>query len=158
MMDLFLWLEGTALSTWIRESPSLFAFAGVLTSHTFGMAVLVGASTVLNLRVLGVVGSIPFAPLRMLFPVIWAGFGLNLVTGTLLFAADATSRGTQWMFFVKMLFVAVGVTTVVLVKRQVYDAKTEPVVVSGAAKRLAILSLVAWVVAITSGRLLAYVR
>ncbi len=158
MMDFYLWLEGTALSTWVRESPSIFAYAGVLTSHTFGMGVLVGASAVLNLRLLGVSGAIPLAPLRMLFPVIWAGFCLNLVTGTVLFAADATSRGTQWMFFVKLLFVAVGVATVVLIKRHVYDANTDPVVVSGTVKRLAVLSLVAWVVAITSGRLLAYVR
>ena len=88
----------------------------------------------------------------------WFGFWLNLVTGSLLFAADATSRGTQWLFFVKMLFVVTGVVTMMLIRRHVFGGNTEPIVVSAPAKRLALLSLAAWVLAITAGRLLAYVQ
>jgi uncharacterized membrane-anchored protein len=80
------------------------------------------------------------------------------VTGSVLFAADATSRGTQWLFLVKLLFVAVGVATMVLIKRHVYDAKADVFVVSGTTKGLAALSLVVWVAAIATGRLLAYVQ
>jgi len=90
--------------------------------------------------------------------VMWAGFWLNLVTGSVLFAADATSRGTSVLFGVKLLFVAVGVTTIVLIKRNVYGAGADPVTVSGTAKRLAILSLLVWIAATTTGRLLAYVQ
>jgi uncharacterized membrane protein len=88
----------------------------------------------------------------------WAGFWLNLVTGSMLFAADATSRGTQWLFFVKMLFVITGIVTMVLIRRQVYGARTEPITVPASVRGLAALSLVAWVAAITAGRLLAYVN
>jgi hypothetical protein len=119
MMDVFTWLEGSALSTWVREAPTIWAFATILTLHTFGMGVLVGASAVLDLRLLGIGRTIALAPLRTLFPVMWGGFWLNLVTGSVLFAADATSRGTQWLFLVKLLFVAVGVATMVLIKRHV---------------------------------------
>jgi hypothetical protein len=86
------------------------------------------------------------------------GFWLNLVTGSLLFAADATSRGTQWLFFVKMFFVVAGVVTTVLIRRHVYGGNAEPIVVSATVKRMALLSLAAWVLATTSGRLLAYVQ
>ena len=158
MMDLFTWLEGSAMSTWVREAPTIWAFATIITLHTFGMGVLVGASAVLDLRLLGFGRTIPLAPLRALFPVMWTGFWLNLVTGSVLFAADATSRGTQWLFFVKMLFVVVGVATMVLIKRHQYGGNTAPVVVSGTTQRLAVLSLLVWVLAITSGRLLAYVQ
>jgi uncharacterized membrane-anchored protein len=96
--------------------------------------------------------------MRTLFRVMWAGFWLNLVTGSVLFAADASSRGTQGLFLVKLLFVAVGVATMILIKRHVYGAHAERVVVSGATKRLAVLSLLVWVAAITTGRLLAYVQ
>ena len=158
MMDFYLWLEGTALSTWVREAPTIWAYATILTLHTFGMGVLVGASMVLNLRVLGVGRTIPLTPLYVLFRVVWVGFWINLVTGAMLFGADASTRGTQGLFLAKLLFVAVGVATVILIKRHVYRSSADQVVVSNTAKRLALLSLLTWVVAITAGRLLAYVR
>jgi hypothetical protein len=45
----------------------------------------------------------------------------------------------------------------VLIRRRNFEGSAEPVVISGAAKRLAIVSLLAWSAAITAGRLLAYV-
>ena len=47
MMDLFTWLEGSSLSVWVREAPTIWAFATIITLHTFGMGVLVGACAVL---------------------------------------------------------------------------------------------------------------
>lgn len=76
----------------------------------------------------------------------------------MLFAADAEAKSTQGLFLVKLLFVATGVVTIVLIRRHVYGANADSVVVSGTAKGLAILSLVVWVAAITAGRLLAYVQ
>ena len=77
----------------------------------------------------------------------------------MLFAADATSRGTQWLFFVKMLFVVDrrrddGAHTAAGLRRH---GPNRP---SSAARcaALAVVSLVAWVAAITAGRLLAYVN
>ena len=158
MMDFYLWLEANALSTWVREAPTIWAYATVLTLHTFGMGALVGASTVLSLRVLGVGRTVPFAPLRVLFRVVWIGFWVNLATGVMLFGADATTRGTQGLFFAKLLFVSVGIGAVVLIERHVYSSSSDEVVVSSGAKSLAFVSLLAWVAAITAGRLLAYVR
>ena len=158
MMDVFTWLEGSSLSVWVREAPTIWAFATIITLHTFGMGVLVGACAVLDLRILGVANGIPLGPLRTLYKVMWAGFWLNLVTGTLLFCADATSRGTQWLFFVKMFFVIAGVITTIQIRKHLYGGNTEPTEASATVKRLAIVSLAAWVLATTSGRLLAYVQ
>jgi len=162
MMDFLGWLEGTGFSIWVREAPTIWAFSTILTLHTFGMGVLVGASALLDLRLLGIGRTMPLGPLESLYRIMWAGFWLNLVTGTMLFAADATSRGTQWLFFVKLLFVGLGVATMILIRRQVYGTPssraTEPVAVNGATRGLAVASLGAWVAAIISGRLLAYVN
>jgi hypothetical protein len=162
MIDFFTWLEGSAFSTWVREAPTIWAFSTILTLHTFGMGVLVGASSLLDLRLLGIGRTMPLGPLESLYRIMWAGFWLNLVTGSMLFAADATSRGTQWLFFVKMVFVVTGVATMVLIRRNVYGTASaraaEPIVVNGTARSLAALSLVAWALAITAGRLLAYVN
>ena len=42
MDPLFGWVEATALSYWLRESPSLWAFPFVLILHTVGLAFFVG--------------------------------------------------------------------------------------------------------------------
>ena len=53
-MGILAWLESNPLAIWVHESPSVWAQPTVLTLHTMGMAVLVGASWVLDLRLLGI--------------------------------------------------------------------------------------------------------
>ena len=158
MNQLFEWLQTTSVSTWIREADSLWAFPGILTFHTLGLGVLVGAAVVFNLRLLGVAGRAPLPPMRSLFRVMWIGFIVNAVTGTLLFAADAPRRGTSWFFLMKMAFVALGVITLVLIEKNVYAPGADPVTPTATARRLAVVSLLVWTAAITAGRLLAYVE
>jgi hypothetical protein len=153
-MDLFTWLETTSLATWVREGESLWAFPTVLTLHTFGLGLLVGAAAVVNLRLLGIGRGASLASFRSLFAVMWVGFWLNAITGSMLFMAQATSRGTSTFFLAKMIFVGIGVVSTILIKRRVFDAPPDIVV---PARALAMLSLIAWTAAITTGRLLAYV-
>jgi len=152
---MFEWLEATSLSVWVREAQTIWAFPMILTLHTFGLALLVGGSVVIDLRLLGIGRQMPVAPLRMLFRVVWAGFWLSLITGSTLFAAYATMRGTSPVFYAKLLFVALGVSTVVLIRRAVFDVPAE-IAAAGSVKLMALLSLAAWTAAITTGRLLAY--
>jgi hypothetical protein len=151
-------LQNTGVSTWIREANSLMAFPGILTLHTMGLGVLVGAAAVLDLRLLGMGGRMPLGPMRDLFRLMWLGFVINAITGTLLFAADAVKRGSSVFFLAKLLLVALGVLTMVLIKRNAFGPNADPVRPSATAKRLAIASLLIWSAAITAGRLLAYVE
>ena len=153
METLFIWLEMTSLAIWVREGESLLAFPTVLTMHTFGLGLLVGCAAVVNLRLLGIGWRAPIAAFRSLFPLMWIGFWLNAVTGSMLFMAQATNRGTSLFFMAKMLFVAVGVASTMLIRRRVFDAPPGVVV---PARALAMVSFVAWIAAITAGRLLAY--
>jgi len=157
-MALLTWLESSGLGTWVREASSIFAFPMILTLHTIGLGLLAGSSAVVDIRLLGIGGRVPLAPMRSLFRVMWAGFWLNLLTGSLLFAAQASVRGTSLFFLAKMTMVAVGVLTMVLLQREVLG--TAPPARTATASRtrvLAVASLVAWTAAITAGRLLAYV-
>jgi hypothetical protein len=158
MMQLFASLESSAFSVWVRESNSVWGYPTVLTFHTFGMMVLVGASWAVDLRLLGIGRRIPLGPMQTLFRVMWAGFWLNLVTGSILFAADATTRGTSKLFAAKLAFIAVGVLTMVRIRRDLYGTNPAPVAISGTARRLAVASIVMWIAAVTSGRLLAYIK
>ena len=151
MNELLAALHDSALATWVRESSSLWAYPMVITMHTFGLAVLVGASTAVDLRVLGVGRRIPLTSLHGFFTVMWAGFWLNATTGVLLFAADPRTTG---ILMIKLLSVVAGVVFVVLIRRAVIGrgaSSTTPAV-----KAYAVLSLIAWIVATTTGRLMAY--
>jgi hypothetical protein len=164
------WLESSSIAVWLRESPSVWALPTVLTLHTMGMAVLVGASWVLDLRVLGISRNVPLSAFRWVFPTLTIGLIVNVVTGVLLFLRGATTLGTAMPFFVKMLLVIASVATVMpmrsLVLRSAADerggvqADAGRFDVGGSALRsarvLAVVSILSWTGAVTAGRLLAY--
>ena len=108
MMEFFSWLENTQFCTWLKGSGSIWAYPIVLTSHTLGMGILVGFNWALDLRLLGVGRQVPVRAMGKFFPVMWIGFWLNLVTGLLLLAADATTKMTSWVFGVKMFFIVLA--------------------------------------------------
>jgi hypothetical protein len=56
---LFVWLESTAVSVWLVESPSVFAFPLVLALHTVGLGLIAGLNAALDFRILGVAPQIP---------------------------------------------------------------------------------------------------
>lgn len=158
MLALLAALENSAFCMWVRESKSVWAYPTVLFFHTLGMMVLVGASWVIALRLLGICRSISLGPLQTLFPFMWTAFWLNLVSGAVLFAVDATEKATQPLFFAKLAFVVAAVITMVLIRREVYGKSADPVTISQTAKRLATASIFLWVAGVTSGRLLAYIK
>jgi hypothetical protein len=158
MWQLLVWVESTAVPTWVRQGDTIWAYPTVLTLHTFGLAVVVGTSAILNLRLLGMGGHLPLSRMRVLLPVMWFGFCLNAVTGLLLFAADATAKGSSPLFAAKLVFVGIAVAAMVVLDRAgYYGAEADLAIVSRRGKLLALSSLVAWVAAVSAGRLLAYV-
>src|SRR4029079_168304 len=111
-MSVLAWLESLPLSVWVHESPSVWAMPTVLTLHTMGMAVLVGASWVLDLRLLGLNKNVPLSNYRWVFRAVAIGLVVNLITGVLLFMKNATGWGTALPFFMKMLFVVASAATI----------------------------------------------
>jgi hypothetical protein len=157
-MDPFLaWLESTALSVWVRESPSVFAFPAILSCHTVGMGLAAGINAALALRILGVAPAIPVQEMKRFFPVMWFGFWLNFVSGVVLLIAYPTKALTNPLFYIKLLLVAIAITLVAPIGRRVFGEGIPGVSTIGSTlKRLAIASLICWAGVITSGRLLAY--
>ena len=152
------WLESTPLAVWVGESPSIWALPTILTLHTTGMAVLVGASWILDLRLLGVSRSVPLSAFRWVFPLLGIGLVVNVLTGVLLFMKNATTWGTSIPFLIKMSLVIASVATLVPLRSYVIGSDAEPGVVSGNARLLAVASILAWTGAVTAGRLLAYLN
>ena len=150
-------IEESGFSTWMRESESPFAFYFVLLFHTFGLALLVGANAVLDLRILGVAREIPLAPLKRLFSIMWLGFVVNALTGVLLIIAYPTKALTNPVFYMKLTFIGLAVWIITLLRDRVFDdpGLGEPAMMARGST-LAKWSLLLWIGAITAGRLLAY--
>lgn len=157
MLDFLNKVEATQFSIWVRESSTIWAFPMFLFLHTLGMSVVAGVSSLIDLVLLGLWPKTAVKPLEKLYPLIWAGFWLNAVTGTVLLIGDAVSKLTNWDFYVKMFFVFAGTYLIYIMRPRVFgDPQLDKGPVSADAKRLAWLSLICWFCAITAGRLLAY--
>jgi hypothetical protein len=147
------WLEATGLAEWVRSSQA--GYPSMIALHALGMAIMVGLSLLLDLRVLGWFAGIPLSALRRFFGLAWVGFGINFLSGSGLFSAQATSYIVDWVFMTKMTLVLIGAITAGIIQPAV--AKVGPGGdVSGGIKAIAAFAIVVWVVAIIMGRLTAY--
>jgi hypothetical protein len=158
MWEFLATIENSAFSTWIRESPSVLGYTTVLALHSFGMAFLVGFSAMVSLRILGFAPFLPLGPMEKFFRVMIGGFWLNAVTGLVLLSLTPQSFFTNAVFGLKMLFVGASVVCLRALRKEVFsdpaNLGTRPVPMKG--RRLAIISLTLWGMAITAGRLTAY--
>jgi hypothetical protein len=150
-MEFLAWIENSAFPTWVRTTPSIWGYSIVLFLHTVGFAM-----SVVDLRLLGFPRRLPIAPLNRFFPIVWGGFWINAISGTVLLAADATTKFTNPMFGIKMAFVALAVADTILIRRVVFRGRNVERSPSPAGKFLAIASLVLWFGAITAARLMTY--
>jgi hypothetical protein len=147
------WLEATGLAEWVRSGNS--GYPSMIALHALGMAVMVGLSLVLDLRVLGWFAGIPLQALQRFFGLAWLGFGINFLSGSALFSAQATSYIVDWVFMTKMALVLVGAVTAGILQPAV--AKAGPGgQLAGGTKAVAAFAIVVWIVAIVMGRLTAY--
>ncbi len=158
MTEFFKSLEQLPLSVWVRESGSIWSYPTILLLHTLGMSIVAGGSAIVDLVILGAWPRTPIKPLERFYPLLWSGFWLNAVTGTILLLADATSKLTNWDFYVKMSFIFIGTWVLYRMRGVVFDDPgLDRAPVPLRAKAFAWASLICWFLAITAGRLLAYV-
>jgi hypothetical protein len=150
-------IEQSSISTWLRQSTSLFGFYFILTFHTIGLSMVVGPNAVIDLRLLGIAQGIPLQPLKRLFILMWLGLALNVTSGVFLVLAYPTKALTNPDFYIKLTLIGFAVWTLFKLKARVFDDPTlseQSMVAKG--RNLAIWSLVLWICVIAAGRLLAY--
>ena len=152
----FDWLQNLPFSIWMSESDSLWSYPLILFLHSVGMGMTAGAAFVVGLRLIGVGSPLPVSSIRFMFRVFWAGFFLNLVTGSMLFAAAASKDGHLVIYYTKLALIAVGMIVSVPVRRFV-DSDASDQIIPPRIKALASMSLIIWIGVITAGRVVAYV-
>jgi len=160
MLEFCQWLDQTAVGSTIRQS--LWLFPAIETVHLLGMAALVGTITVLDLRLLG--WAMPQRRVSevtaRLLPWAWLGFGVQVVTGVLLFSSEAVKIYGNPAFRLKMLLLLLaGIQALIfqtLVSRKLPtwdDRPALPVM----AKVMGMISILLWLAIVTAGRFIGFV-
>jgi hypothetical protein len=153
MMEFLKAIEQLTFFAWVRESGSIWGYPSILFLHTVGMAMVAGLNGAIGLRLLGCAPQTPIQPLERLYPVMWSGFWISAASGSVLLAADASTKLTNPDFLVKMALIAIAMVITVKIRSGVIRTSGA----SSHGRLLAGLSLFCWVGVVTSGRLLAYV-
>ena len=156
MHDFLVALEQTSLGKFIHESDSLMGFAFFLTVHVIGMCFIVGANTVVSMRLLGIAPQIPLQPLRRLFPFMWFGLALTVITGFALATAAATTRLLNPILLSKEGVIIVATYIMFRMQKKVFDGAVSGDAVTRAARTMAAWQIFLWVTIVIAGRLIAY--
>jgi|SRR5271169_1334673 len=154
------WLQQTSIGGAVRQS--LWLFPAIETVHLLGMAALVGTVTVLDLRLLGwMLRRERVSELAgRLLPWAWAGFALQVVTGTILFSSEAVKIYGNPAFRVKMLLLLlVGLHALIFHWTVYRDVATwdDSAVLPAGAKVAGGVSILLWVGIVTAGRFIGFV-
>ena len=151
------WLQHLPIFVTIAESGSIWGYPTILVLHTIGFALVVGSALMVNARLLGLGRLAPLSAFGLLFPIMWAGFTVNAISGFILFAIAATVKATQAIFWIKLSLVATALAVTVPIVRIVKGGE-EHGAVPARGRVLAVVSLVTWTGAIAAGRLMAYIK
>jgi Na+-transporting methylmalonyl-CoA/oxaloacetate decarboxylase beta subunit len=154
------WLENTSMGTSVRES--LWEFPLIETVHIFGIILLVGSTSILDLRLMGLAfkeDTVSKLAHRYL-PWTWAGFVIQVVTGFLLFASEATKMEGNIAFQLKMLMIVLAGLNAFIFHSIAYKSvgKWEHDPVAPLSARFAgTFSILLWFGIVAAGRWIAYV-
>lgn len=146
------------LNQWIQAAYWLWPILEII--HFVGLSLLLGGLIVIDLRMAGHFKSLNPAATHKLLPLVFIGFGLNLVTGVLFFYGDPMRYSINIGFQIKMLLVVLAGLNALL-----YYWKISPVMQGWdpsapspvIARFVAYTSLTLWTGVLLCGRLIPYV-
>ena len=154
---LILFLHDSFAGVAMRGIPWLFPSFEVL--HFFGMALLVGAVGVIDLRVLGFARGLPLTALHRFQPIGVAGLVINIITGIGFVASDPLPYLMNGAFRLKLLLMLVAGLNILIFyfvlpreARLLQTNASAPI----AARLVAAASLLLWLGVIWAGRFIAF--
>ena len=150
-------LESTSYAQWILVSA--VGWPLMLSIHAVGLAIIVGLVFSLNLRLLGLYRTVPYTALHGLMGIAWIGVALNVFTGLSIFMTQASSYVTNVPFIIKITFIVLGCANL-WYTRKVLKREAAGWDAAGSAPSVALAlggtALLFWVMAVVTGRLIAY--
>jgi hypothetical protein len=160
LYSICVWLEQSAVGTAVRDSEWLFPI--IETVHIIGIAMLVGSTSVLDLRLMGLTyREQPVSKLAWRFlPWAWIGFVIQIITGGLLLSSEATKMFDNLGFRIKMLLIVLaGLNALVfhLIAYQSVGKWENDRVAPLSARAAGLFSILLWFGIVFFGRWIAYI-
>ncbi len=153
------WLESTSVSYFMTHVN--WAWPASESIHFIGLCLLIGTVGVFDLRMIGLIRSVPIAALHRLIPFGILGYCMNVLTGFTFLAGFPDQYIYNPAFQFKMAFMATAGLNVVLFYLTMYRrvAATRPADEAPLSARIAgAVSLICWMGVIVSGRMLTFFR
>ncbi|MBX9467397.1 MAG: DUF2214 domain-containing protein [Rhizobium sp.] len=138
------------------RSPTLYIFANA--SHILSLGMLLGASVILDLRLLGVFARLPLNDTAIVLSRVAAvALGCAVVTGALLFSVRPVEYAGNTAFLIKILLVLLGTANALAVKRsRGWQTMTQGAPVTAPLRFSALVSLFLWLGALLAGRWIGF--
>lgn len=155
-MDALAWLAATPVATALKASGTLYLVVNA--AHILAIGLVVGAILPLDLRLIGVIHSVPLAAIGSLLSRTAAvGVVLAVLTGLCLFSVRPQEYSGNPAFLAKVGLAALGVANAAILHlRGSWQAALVTDAVTPALRTQALLSLAFWTGAVLAGRWIAF--
>jgi hypothetical protein len=156
--QIFISLEQSAFAAAIRQSVWGYPAANV--GHILALTLFAAAVAVMDARLLGAFAAAP--PASIVYPARRAamlGLALMALTGSVLFAAEASHVAMNPVFQIKAALIALGILNALLIARSLRGVLDDAPAFKPLPARIRLaagLSLAIWVSVAACGRLIAY--
>jgi len=158
MTEFLLQLKYTAYASWV--GTSLWGYAIFEMLHLVGVALLVGAITLTDLRLLGFSRVLPVSLTeKYLLPWVWTGFAIVVFSGVSMFITDGSYFLENPFLLAKLVLIVLAGLNAAFFQFRVHRGvaawdvgQASPVL----ARLCAAMSIGFWFLAVACGRLIAY--
>jgi len=154
------WLQALPWASGIKESS--WQFPVIESIHSLAISVMIWPAALVDLRLLGLTmrGRKVSAVTGQFLPWVWIGFTVMIMSGTLLFAAEAVKCYKSPFFRIKLILIAVAGLNALLFHKTVFGEHAASWDTDwrlpGRARFAGACSLLVWIGVIAMGRGLAY--
>jgi hypothetical protein len=153
-LSFFQWCQQTSIGLYVEHS--MWVFAVTETIHIVCLSILLGATLLLDLRLLGkgMNRESIMTLSQTVRPWIWSAFAGLVITGIIMFNSEAVKMSRNRGFFLKVVFLLLAVLFQLTIHRGVTSSnKAEG---TATAKLAATLSLFCWLGVALAGRAIAF--
>ncbi len=153
------WLQNLPWASGVKEST--WQFPVIESVHSLALGVILWPAAILDLRLLGLLmrGRSVSAVASQFLPWVWTGFVAMVLSGAVLFAAEAVKCYSSPFFRVKVVLLAVAGLNALIFHFTVFrgvDAWDKDTATPLRAKLAGGCSLAVWIGVVAMGRALAY--
>lgn len=158
--SLLTWLETTRIGEFMQTSD--WAFPAVEVVHVIAIVLVYGVIAIVDLRLVGLAGrSRRYADLASdSLHLVWAAFAMAVVTGGLMFSAQASAYSANPYFLAKMVFIVLAGINMLIMEFAISKTRHEwgegvqgmPI----AARIAGAMSLTFWTLVVICGRWIGF--